>query len=336
MSTLRACLILSSFILVLLWLGLPSSLQDAPSCPRLMKLPRLCVPLPQNQQPIKEVSPDDPCGEGFFDPSVIDVRKLFSDTILLKETNDPTYEKPVMALFLGQKKALLYDTGNDSIEVQDVIKPFLQGRSLEVLNTHLHGDHIARNNVFSVTTIETPEVDEHCGLTDKDFQGSRAVCKTNDDYTPPEDQMLFGFRSFRVGQVIRDGYQFDLGGRTISVMETPGHSETSITLYDPIHRLLFTGDTLYPGDDPPLIHPEVGSSFGEYLTTARRYAELAPEVDLVIGAHGEGVMPARSLRAFFQLAEARFTDPDNSPTSVTDPLGCPSGSFTMGNDPTRP
>jgi glyoxylase-like metal-dependent hydrolase (beta-lactamase superfamily II) len=310
--------------------------QDPPSCPRLMQLPRLCVPLPESKEPIKEVGPEDSCAEGYFDPKEVDIRRLFSDTILLKETNDPTYEKPVIALFLGETKALLYDTGNDSIEIQEVIAPLLQGRALEVLNTHLHGDHIARNQVFSLLAIETPEVDEHCGLDDDDFHQNEAPCQNPKDYTPPEDQMLFGFRSFQVSRVVRDGYQLDLGGRQILVLETPGHSETSITLYDKTHQLLFTGDTLYPGDNPPLIHPEVGSSFGAYLTTAQRYLTLSPKIELVIGAHGEGVMPVRSLQAFFDLVEARYKDPDKSPTSVVDPLGCPSGNFTMGSDPARP
>jgi glyoxylase-like metal-dependent hydrolase (beta-lactamase superfamily II) len=40
---------------------------------------------------------------------------------------------------------------------------------------------------------------------------------------------------------------FDLGGRVLEVLGSPGHQDAAITVYDPWTGVLFTGDTVYPG-----------------------------------------------------------------------------------------
>ncbi|MDR1612765.1 MAG: MBL fold metallo-hydrolase, partial [Planctomycetota bacterium] len=46
---------------------------------------------------------------------------------------------------------------------------------------------------------------------------------------------------------INDGYQFDLGGRTLRVVYTPGHTNDSVSLIDEGNKLVFTGDFYYSG-----------------------------------------------------------------------------------------
>jgi glyoxylase-like metal-dependent hydrolase (beta-lactamase superfamily II) len=318
----------------------PSSLRDnttqlTPSteddCLRFYDLNRLCLPQ-ERGLPVIEAEPNEECPRGYYSTQTIDVRVLFDDTILLKETGDPLGEAPVMTLFLGDESALLLDSGNGSVDIHSAIAPLIQSRRVTLLNTHLHGDHIANNPSFDVFAIDTPEVRAHCQLRGEDFSDESALCKTNELYTPPQDQTLFGSRSFRVERVLRDGYRLLLDGRVLEVLVTPGHSETSIALYDPRHQLLFTGDTLYPGANPPLIHPQIGSSFAAYLETARRLSSYA-DTRLVIGAHGEGLMPHRVLKSFVCLVEARWRDPENSADFIDD--DCSAADWVMGNDPSR-
>jgi len=40
---------------------------------------------------------------------------------------------------------------------------------------------------------------------------------------------------------------FDLGGRVLEVLGSPGHHPAAITVYDPWTGVLLTGDTVYPG-----------------------------------------------------------------------------------------
>ncbi len=41
--------------------------------------------------------------------------------------------------------------------------------------------------------------------------------------------------------------EVDLGGRVLDCLATPGHHEAAVTYYDRYTRILFTGDTIYPG-----------------------------------------------------------------------------------------
>jgi cysteine-rich repeat protein len=300
---------------------------------------RVCVPLNGDPALINEVPAGQGCGAGFFNVNDIDVRRVADDLLILKETGDGSGERPIMALFLGTDTALMYDTGNGSIDPFDVVTPLIGNRSLQVFNTHLHGDHTTFNefvdndpNVFMIA-ISTPEVDDHCNVGAFDANQA-AVCNNNADYFPPQIQTLgFGSDRFRVSEVVRDGHLIDLGnGLVIEVLATPGHAETSVTLHDRKHRILFTGDTLYPGFNPPLVHP-VGSSFSAYLDTAERYAALEPVLDFVIGAHDQGTMPRTALSRF--LAAVQASDPNDNDVDFVDPA-CASGTFSFINFPDAP
>ena len=53
---------------------------------------------------------------------------------------------------------------------------------------------------------------------------------------------FFGFRQWP-----KDIVSFDLGGRGLKILATPGHQSAAIMIYDPRLRILLSGDTLYPG-----------------------------------------------------------------------------------------
>ncbi|HTS07391.1 MAG TPA: MBL fold metallo-hydrolase [Candidatus Eisenbacteria bacterium] len=79
-----------------------------------------------------------------------------------------------------------------------------------------------------------------------------------------------------------DGETIDLGGRSLNVIATPGHTPDAISLLDRANGLLFTGDTYYPAPIW-LFRPE--TDLDAYGRSIRRLAALAPQVKLVLGAH---------------------------------------------------
>jgi cysteine-rich repeat protein len=325
------------------------------NCPQFTALNKFCVPLPNTGNQLTEVAPNGTCGAGFFkenpangtdNSESFSVRKLFSDVILIKETNNFTSERPVMVLFLGSTKALLFDTGHVTNAVPQVIAPFLNGRPVEVLNTHLHGDHINNNNGFNVIAIDTSvnngatNIINHCGITSANFDANHAaVCNNTNNYDPPDAQTLNDPETFKVVRVIRDGHVIDLGGHLLTVFFTPGHSKTSVTIQDTTRKVLFTGDTLYPDTDTisggdvgiALVHPN-GANLSEYFATAQFYASLESQVIAVVGAHSQGTMPARSLSAFLQIVQNRVNGGSNSAT-FNDPQGCSAGNFSVQGFP---
>lgn len=77
--------------------------------------------------------------------------------------------------------------------------------------------------------------------------------------------------------------------RTMEVIETPGHTPGSISLYDPAARVVIVGDALN-GDDGGLSGPNerFSDDMGVAVESARRLAEL--DVDAVYMGHGEPVV----------------------------------------------
>lgn len=52
--------------------------------------------------------------------------------------------------------------------------------------------------------------------------------------------------TFPVTEWIRPESMIDLGGRTLRLLSTPGHTPQSVSLYDASAKRLFTGDFIYP------------------------------------------------------------------------------------------
>jgi hydroxyacylglutathione hydrolase len=77
---------------------------------------------------------------------------------------------------------------------------------------------------------------------------------------------------------------FDLGGRALSIIPTPGHEPAHIAIYDPKTRFLLSGDTLYPGR---LYVP--ANWFGPFRDSMHRLAKFVREhpVSYLLGAHIE-------------------------------------------------
>ncbi|MEK0415745.1 MAG: hypothetical protein RL352_1142 [Actinomycetota bacterium] len=106
-------------------------------------------------------------------------------------------------------------------------------------------------------------------------------------------------------EVLEDGRRIDLGGVSLQVLETPGHTPESICIvvYErgrPEPRAVLTGDTLFIGD---VGRPDLLSSFGRTQDEMARslYASLRnklltlPDSTLVYPAHGAGSACGKNL-----------------------------------------
>jgi glyoxylase-like metal-dependent hydrolase (beta-lactamase superfamily II) len=152
-----------------------------------------------------------------------------------------------------------------------------------VLNSHTHDDHVGGNWEFS--TIYGMDTD----VTRENARGSRVDAQA--EITPDRicgtlpqgfDSKAYATRPWKITAYTRDGDRFDLGGRTLEVIATPGHTPDAISLIDRGNGLLFTGDTYYPAPIW-LFRPE--TDLDAYAASIRHLAALAPQVKVVIGAH---------------------------------------------------
>ena len=226
-------------------------------------------------------------------------------------------EETIGYLIVGQKRALLFDTGMGIGDIKKITAE-LTKLPIIVLNSHTHDDHVGGNWEFD--TVYGMNTD----FTRKNAQGSREDAQA--EITPDQicgslpkgfDAKAYVTRPWKIKAYTRDGDRFDLGGRTIEVIATPGHTPDAISLIDRANGLLFTGDTYYPAPIW-LFRPE--TDLNAYAASIRRLAALAPQVKLVLGAHNIPVAQpsvlAQLVTAFDGVRAGKVAATPDSPGKV--------------------
>ncbi len=190
------------------------------------------------------------------------------------------YQQNYAYLIVGTKRALLFDSSSGTRDVSPVVAS-LTRLPLTVMVSHLHFDHLGGITPFHhVAMVDLPET--RADVANGVFTPGRyEFSGIADDRVRP---------SFPVAEWIKPGDSIDLGGRELTVLSTPGHTPTSISLYDPAGHRLFTGDYIYP---TTLYAFGPGASLSAYQETARRLLATIPAGTILWTAHccrvGEGV-----------------------------------------------
>jgi glyoxylase-like metal-dependent hydrolase (beta-lactamase superfamily II) len=157
-------------------------------------------------------------------------------------------EEVISYLVVGDKRALLFDTGMGVGDIKKLTVELVR-LPVVVLNSHTHNDHVGDNWRFAaVWGMDT-------GFTRRNAQGSRADAQSELADGQICGQLPKGFdlaayvtKPWKIKAYTHDADRIDLGGRTLQVIATPGHTPDSISLFDAANGLVFTGDTYNSGD----------------------------------------------------------------------------------------
>jgi glyoxylase-like metal-dependent hydrolase (beta-lactamase superfamily II) len=193
------------------------------------------------------------------------------------------FEEVISYLILGEKRALLFDTGLGIGNIRKVVDG-LTKLPVTVLNSHTHFDHVGGNAQFSdILAEDTPFTRENekgqINEYSRDALAPERVCGS---LPPGMRAEAYTIKPWHVTKRIHDGENIDLGGRELEVVFTPGHTPDSLNLLDRKNGLLFTGDTFYRGPIY-LFTPE--TDFAAYAKSVDRIAALAPGLKLLLPAH---------------------------------------------------
>jgi glyoxylase-like metal-dependent hydrolase (beta-lactamase superfamily II) len=191
-------------------------------------------------------------------------------------------EETISYLILGEKQALLFDTGMGISDIRKVTGE-LTHLPIIVLNSHTHDDHVGGNwqfeTVFGMDTDFTRTNAKGSRQDAQDELGPGMICgKLPQGF----DSKAYATRPWKISRFLHDHDKVDLGGRTLEVISTPGHTPDAISLLDRAHGLLFTGDTYYPAPIW-LFRPE--TNLDDYVASVKHLAALAPQLRLVLGQH---------------------------------------------------
>ncbi len=200
------------------------------------------------------------------------------------------FEEVISYLVVGTEKALLFDTGLGIGDIRAVVSALTKLEPI-VVNSHTHYDHVGGNHQFEAVYATATEYSKSNAKGRKhedvaEFVGEGWVWKET-----PEgfDRNRYESKPFAITKTIEDGEVMDLGGRKLEVLLTPGHAPDALCLLDRENRLLLTGDTFYPA---ALYAHLPGSDFALYRQTAQRLAKLRDDVDFVLPAHNEPLVPS--------------------------------------------
>jgi glyoxylase-like metal-dependent hydrolase (beta-lactamase superfamily II) len=210
-------------------------------------------------------------------------------------------EETIGYLIVGTKQALLFDTGMGIADIRAVVRR-LTSRPIVVLNSHTHDDHVGGNFQFDfVYGMDTNFTRTNAKGSREDAQAEIAPGEICGDLPRNFNPKTYATKPWRISLFVHDGFKINLGGRTLEIIATPGHTPDAICLLDRANGLLFTGDTYYPAPIW-LFRPE--TDLDAYVASVKRVAAIAPELKLVLGAHNIPVASPSVLSRLVAAIEA--------------------------------
>jgi glyoxylase-like metal-dependent hydrolase (beta-lactamase superfamily II) len=226
-------------------------------------------------------------------------------------------EETIGYLIVGDKSAVLFDTGMGIGDIRKVTAE-LTKLPIVVLNSHTHNDHVGGNWQFeTVYGMDTDFTRANARGSREDAQSEVAAGQICGELPKDFDRKSYATRPWKIRAYKHDGDRIDLGGRTLEIIATPGHTPDAISLLDRDRGLLFTGDTYYPGTIW-IYRPE--TDLEAYDASIRRLAALTPGIKTVLGAHNIPVAPPsvlpRLVTAFNAVRAGKVRATPESPGKV--------------------
>ena len=133
------------------------------------------------------------------------------------------------------KKPILVDAGMMAGPTLKNIKKYIDPARIEmIVLTHCHHDHSGA----------APALKEATGA--RLLLSEKEVGAVGDELASVS--YLFGQQAavYEVDEKLKEGMVLDIGDWKLEVLETPGHSQGSLCLYERQEKVLFSGDTVFP------------------------------------------------------------------------------------------
>lgn len=216
------------------------------------------------------------------------VERIDGETFAISEYGH--WEQAHSYLFIGGEKAALIDTGLGIGNIRKVTDR-LTDKPVTVLTTHVHWDHIGGHGLFQDIQVHASDrewLENGLPLPLKAVRAqlmkSPLTCRPPDSFNPDTYTV---FKGAPTG-LLRDGERIELGGRTLRILHTPGHSPGHVCVYDASRAFLATGDLLYYGTlyaSYPSTDPKA------FAASIFRLAELGDVKKLLPGHNGLELPP---------------------------------------------
>ncbi|MBC8494803.1 MBL fold metallo-hydrolase [archaeon] len=177
-------------------------------------------------------------------------------------------------LIVGSKKCLLIDTGVGLIDFNEIKNRFVKDKELVVVITHFHFDHFAGSDQFDMALANKNNLkNKDVGLKyfkKKDFKNNAFEKISHKEFNINENK----FKQIKNESII------NLGDFNFEIIFTPGHDESSISLFENEKKILFSGDTIYDGK---MYLDFEDSNNKEYISSLKKILYKKPTI--ILGGH---------------------------------------------------
>lgn len=211
-------------------------------------------------------------------------------------------------LFDGEKKALLWDTGYGFGDLYGTVRK-ITDKPLILVNSHAHMDHASGNFQFQESVYLHPKDWELYRKKTTPAERKRYV---EDARHTPDFQHDTGFlnilpEDFNEEKYIngknenlipvREGDCFDLGGIHLTAVETPGHTQGSISLIYEEKKWLYAGDAM---NNFMFLFLEESAPLSVYIQTLKKAKAL--NMERLIISHYVALLEIEILDTFLDCA----------------------------------
>jgi len=174
-----------------------------------------------------------------------------------------------------------------------------------VINTELHHDHWITNSIFGGVAITHEITREMMEFMDIKFIRDRTSLLYSDPlYLPDDFELKLPDITFSQNMTLH------LGGTTLQLIHTPGHTAGQIAVYIPETKIVFPGDSVLNGIRTPY-HDAITDN--RWLESMRFLEDL--DVDIIVPGHGDILYGKEYLktqisviRGFLEAVQAGKTD----------------------------
>ena len=183
------------------------------------------------------------------------VERLDEQTFAISEYRH--WEETHCYLLVGRERSLLIDSG---LGIGDISLPVraLTAGPVAAVATHVHWDHIGGHRYFSERYAHRAELSWLTGAFPLSTETVRQMVVERCDLPAGFDVGAYELFRGRPTRLLEDGELLDLGGRTVQVLHTPGHSPGHLCFWEAERGFLFSGDlayldtlfAYYPSTDP--------------------------------------------------------------------------------------
>ncbi len=245
-------------------------------------------------------------------------------------------------LIAGDDRAVLLDSGLGICPIRPVAER-LCPLPIDLVTSHYHFDHVGGHHEFdaiaaheaavaplaagtpdhvlagyaSFVADREPHVDEYLAL-DRAWFGLLLDAAVPRPFPDSFDPAAWTTGPVRVRSTLCDGDVLELGGRSLTVLHTPGHSPDSLCLLDERDGVLFAADQFNIGG----VYAHFADSDISLLAkSARRLADLHSAVRLICTHHYQRVIGEPNLLVDFANAAEEVAAGEAPVHATTDIVG---------------